>query len=102
MVVRTKQDAARVLSDIEGDKRFYSNDGSVLSNVQQLAEFLDRINDDFYYYHVTPEKNDFSRWVGEVVGDDKLANSLSRALNRLEAAEIVKARVVWLREKAKK
>jgi hypothetical protein len=99
MVVRTKQDAIRVLSDIEGDKRFFSKDGCILGNLPQLAECLAHMNDDSFGYHVTPEKNDFSRWIGEVVGDDKLAKDIRLAMSRGEAAEMVKSRVAWLKAK---
>ena len=102
MVVRTKQDAARVLSEIEGDKRFYSNDGCIISDLQQLAECLAHMNDDSFGYHVTPEKNDFSRWIGDVLGDEKLARDISVVVNRLEAAAMVKTRVTWLKAKMQK
>jgi len=102
MVVRTKQDAVRVLSEIEGDKRFFSNDGCTLSNLPQLVDCLAHMSDDSFGYHVTAEKNDFSRWIGEVVGDDKLAKDMQSVLNRLEAVDIVRARVAWLRAKMAK
>jgi hypothetical protein len=102
MVVRTKQDAARMLSEIEGDKRFYCNDGCIICNLHQLAECLAHMNDDSFGYHVTTEKNDFSRWIGDVVGDEKLARDISGVVNRLEAAEMVKTRVTWLKAKMQK
>lgn len=102
MAVRTKQDAEKVLSDIEGDKRFYCSDGCILSNLQQLAECLAHINDYSYGYHVSSERNDFSNWVRDVLGDDKLARDISRAQNPVEAAEIVQARLNWLQEKVKR
>jgi len=102
MTVRTKQDAAKVLSNIEGDKRFYCNDGCVIGNLQQLAECLTHMSDYYFGYHVTSEKNDFSRWISDVLGDNKLARDVSHALNHLEASEIVKARVTWLQKKAEK
>ena len=102
MAVRTKQDAEKVLSDVEGDKRFFGNDGCILSNLQQLAECLAHINDYSYGYHVSSEKNDFSNWVRDVLGDDKLARNISRAQNHVEAAEIAQARLNWLQEKARK
>ncbi len=102
MAVRTKHDAEKVLSDIEGDQRFFCNDGCILGNLQQLAECLAHINDYSYGYHVSSEKNDFSKWIRDVLGDDKLARDISRAQNHIEAAEIVKARLAWIQNKAKK
>jgi hypothetical protein len=102
MTVRTKQDAARILSDISGDKRFYSQDGCVISNLSQLAECLTHINDYSFGHHVTPEKNDFSNWVRDVLVDEKLARDINHTTNHLEAAEVVRARISWLQEKMKK
>lgn len=102
MTVKTKQDAARVLSDISGDKRFWCNDGSVISNLPQLAECLTHINDYSFGYHVTSEKNDFGNWVRDVIGDEKLARDITRTTNHLEAAEVVRTRISWLQEKLKK
>jgi len=102
MAVRTKQDAEKVLTNIEGDKRFFGNDGCILGNLQQLAECLAHINDYSYSYHVNSEKNDFSNWVRDMFGDDKLARDINRAQNHVEAAEVVKARITWLEAKLQK
>jgi hypothetical protein len=59
------------------------------------------MNDDSYRHHVTPLKNDFSTWVRDVFGDDKLANDLTSCTNRAEAAKTVRGRIVWLQKKLK-
>jgi hypothetical protein len=101
MTVRTKQDAARVLSDTSGDKSFFCHDGCVSKNLHQLAECLAHMTDDSYSHHVTPLKNDFSTWVRDVFGDDKLANNLTSCTNRVEAVKAVRDRVAWLQKKLK-
>ncbi len=102
MAVRTKQDAARVLSDISGDKRFWSHDGCIINNLYQLADCLTHMNNESFWHHVTPQNNDFSNWVHDVLDDEKLARDITRTTNRLEAAEIVRSRIAWLQEKLKK
>jgi len=101
MVVRTKQDAARVLSDTSGDKCFFCHDGCVVKNLHQLSECLDHIREDSYRHHVTQQKNDFSNWVRDVLGDDKLANDLARCTNHAEAVKAVRDRIAWLQKKIK-
>jgi hypothetical protein len=101
MAVRTRKDAARVLSDASGDKRFFSHDGCVSSNLQQLAECLAHMSEDSYQHHVTPQKNDFSNWIRHVFGDDKLANDLTASSNRAEALKIIHDRIVWLQKRVK-
>jgi hypothetical protein len=101
MAVRTKEDAARVLSDASGDKRFFGHDGCISSNLQQLADCLAHMPEDSYRHHVTPQKNDFSNWIRHVFGDDKLANDLAGIGSSTEAAKILRARIVWLQKKLK-
>ena len=102
MAVRTKKDAARVLSEVEGEKRFFCCEGSVINSLSQLADCLGYINDECYGYHVSADKNDFGNWVDLVIGDNKLSGDVRNAASRTEAAEIVRARVTWLHNKVKK
>ncbi len=101
MAVRTRQDAARVLADTSGDRCFFCHDGCIVKNLYQLAECLGHMGEDSYCHHVTGVKNDFTNWVHDVLGDDKLANDLSRCTSRAEAARTVRDRVVWLQKKLK-
>jgi hypothetical protein len=101
MAVRTSEDAARVLSDTGGDKRFFCHDGCISENLQQLADCLSNMSNDSYRHHVTPLKNDFSNWIRDVFGDDKLANDLTGSCNRAEAARTIKARIAWLQKKVR-
>ncbi len=101
MAIRTKQDAARVLADTSGDKRFFCHDGCISQNLYQLAECLDRISEVSFRHHVTEMKNDFSNWVRDVFGDDKLANELSRCANSFEASRVIRERIAWLQKKLK-
>jgi hypothetical protein len=101
MSVRTKKDAARVLADTSDDKSFFCHDGCVVRNLHQLAECLAHIRDNSFQHHVTPVKNDFSNWVRDVFGDDKLASELTRITDHLEAAKTVRNRIAWLQKKLK-
>ena len=101
MAVRTKQDAIRVLSDAGGDKCFFCHDGCVSRNLQQLAECLAHMTEDSYNHHVSPHKNDFSTWVRDVFGDDKLASDLTRCADRAEAIRVLRDRIDWLQKKLK-
>jgi len=44
-------------------------------------------------------RNDFSKWIKEVVGDDKLANELSKVRSRIQASQAVAARISFLESK---
>ena len=100
MVVKTKNEAASVLSGVSGDKKFFSVDGCTYSNLGDMAGCLEHMNAGSFAYHVTSANNDFSNWVRDVLRDDKLAADLMKAANAADAARIVRYRIQWLQSKA--
>jgi hypothetical protein len=100
MTVRNKEDAQRVLKHVSEEKHFYTHDGTTLSNLYDLKTALGKMHRDTYSHHVSDGKNDFARWVREVLGDDKLAGDLMKAASQKEAAGLVAARITWLQARA--
>jgi len=96
MVTQISLDAARILADVADDKRFFCQDGRVIKNLTELVDCLTDMTEEVFYHHVTSEKNDFSNWIRDVFGDDKLAGEMSGIGTPREAARIVKARLVSL------
>ena len=88
MAVKSKLDTG-ILHDIEGDKRFFGYDGHVIKNLDELAQYLNRIKEEVFQYHVNTGKNDFSNWVRDVIGDVKLADELRQASGPLESSKIL-------------
>jgi glycosidase len=87
------------LQDVAQDKLFWCHDGRLLKNLDELAAALQEMSDETYQHHVTGEKNDFSNWVWDVIGDATLAVELQRAISHNTAAEVVKTRLAQLRAK---
>jgi hypothetical protein len=81
------------LADVPAEKEFLSHDGKVLKNLEELKIALREMSDETFAYHVTPDRNDFSKWVQEVVGDYELTTQLRIARTRVEAFEAVAKRV---------
>ena len=98
MAVKSKLDTG-ILHDIEGDKRFFGYDGHVIKNLDELAQYLNRIKEEVFQYHVNTGKNDFSNWVRDVFGDDKLSRDLLKSTSRAQAVKNVTSRIAWLRSK---
>jgi hypothetical protein len=94
MVTQIKLDAARILADIDGDRRFFCQDGCVIKNLTELVDCLKHMTEEVFYHHVTSEKNDFSNWIRDVLGDEKLAGELNNASTPQEASKIVTERLV--------
>lgn len=98
--IRNKDDAQRVLRHVPDEKRFYCHDGKILNNIYELKIALDEMHTHTYNHHVTDEKNDFARWVREVLIDDKLSNEMVKCTCSKDAAQIVSERIIWLQARA--
>jgi hypothetical protein len=91
-----KEEAMRRLGDVADDKRFWCNDGKIIKNLAELVVSLNGMSAETYRYHRNEERNDFSRWVRDVVGDTRLAEELGRASSREEAGRAVAERISFL------
>ena len=96
----TKDEAARYLCNAVPEHCFWVNNGPILRNIEDLAGALEAINDDIYAYHANKDKNDFSKWISEVIGDSKLANDLLSSKNKNSALRKVRVRLNSLKKKA--
>lgn len=91
-----KAEAEKFLAKAPEDKVFWCNDGRMLKDVKELTEALNSMADETFAYHANEMKNDFAKWVREVVGDEKLAKDLEQSRSRIQAARVVAERVVLL------
>jgi hypothetical protein len=95
----SKEEAKRRLGDVPNDKRFWCHDGKNIKNLRELRKALIDVSDETFHYHSGGERNDFSKWIKEVVGDEKLANELSKVRSRIQASQAVAARISFLEGK---
>jgi len=96
----TKDEAKKYLCDAAPEQCFWVNNGPILKNMEELANALPGMAEDTFRHHVNNEKNDFSSWVRDIIGDAKLANDLLSSKNRDSALKKVRGRVNSLRKKA--
>lgn len=89
----TKTRGQKRLSNVPEEKVFWSRDGQVFKNLYELERGLNNMSDETYRYHAGEERNDFSSWVRDVIGDEPLAKSLMKASNRQDAAMKVEERI---------
>ncbi|MGB5925769.1 MAG: hypothetical protein WBH01_06715 [Dehalococcoidia bacterium] len=92
----SKEEAKRRLGDVAEDKRFWCHDGKLIRNLKELGKALNDMSDETFHYHSGVERKDFSKWVREVVGDEKLANDLSKAKSRIQTSQAVAQRISFL------
>ena len=94
----SKDEARKYLCDAAPEKCFWVNNGPVLKNLDELANALPEINDEAFHHHVNSDKNDFSSWINDVIGDKKLANDLLSSKNRESAVKKVRNRLNTLKK----
>ncbi len=95
----TKDEAKRYLSDTAPEQCFWVNHGPVLKNLIELEGLLPQISDETFRHHVNSQRNDFSNWIRDVLGDKKLANDLMSSKSRESAAKKVRERLNSLKKK---
>jgi len=95
----SREEAKRRLGDVPDEKRFWCRDGTSIKSLRELEKALVDISDDTYHHHAGEGRNDFSRWVREVVGDGTLANELSKARSQIQTSQAVAKRISFLQSK---
>ncbi len=91
-----REDAERLLGDVPDEYLFQCCDGRTLRNMRDLEKALISMADETYAFHSNTEKADFSVWVSDVIGDEKLARDLAKSPNQAQAARNVTSRAVFL------
>ena len=81
------------LGDVPEEKVFWCHDGRVVKNMAELAGAIKEMNNDTFEYHLNSDKNDFSTWVRDVIGDTTLAGQLARVASQATALRKVEMRV---------
>ncbi len=99
MVRVTRIIARKWLGDVPEEKGFWCQDGRALKNLSELEVALREMGDETFRYHSSERGNDFSNWIRDVIGDDKLAEDLQKKTDRIEAARAVADRIAWLKKR---
>jgi len=95
----TKKIAGEMLGEVSNDKQFYCTDGRVVKNLPELELALKEMSEETFCYHSSETKSDFSNWVRDVIGDEKLSRDLQKSASRTQAVKKVADRISWLRSK---
>jgi hypothetical protein len=93
-----QESAIQFLASVPDNKKFWCTDGAVFSTLKELESGFKSMKKDIFNFHVNSEKNDFSSWIYDVVGDIKLADDLRSVKDAKTAAKIVRNRISNLKE----
>lgn len=88
-----KEEAKRILSNTAPEKAFWINNGPILKNIIDLAVAAKKITPQQFAHHVSQGKNDFAKWVDEVIRDQALAKKLQHAKTKEELSKAATGRL---------
>lgn len=98
----TKETAGRFLAHVPEQNKFWCTNGEVFATLEQFEVALKKMDQTTFKAHANAEKNDFSNWIYDIVGDTTLANELRRCKVKKDAEKKVKFRVANLKKVATK
>ncbi len=75
----------KLFTEAAPHNQFFVSDGSVIKNVAELVEALEKMHEDTYKFHANEQKNDFGNWVKDVFGQHDLAENLKTAVSKADA-----------------
>ena len=95
-----KEEARKILADVSPECCFWVNNGPVVKNLEELSNALPGIGNETFMHHVNKEKNDFSSWVRDILGDQMLADDLMKSKTKQSVINKVKQRLQVLKRSA--
>jgi len=93
------EEARKYLAHVPEENSFYCTNGSYITSIEELGTAMEKIDDQIYYYHAHDHGNDFSKWVGDVIGDQKLSRDLDKASSKTEASKRTQERITFLQSR---
>ncbi|MDO8538130.1 MAG: hypothetical protein Q7S21_04550 [archaeon] len=97
-----KECANILLSEVKHpDHYFYLSDGVVIKSLCDLENIMAEMPQEVFETHVSKGKNDFAKWVKEIVGDNVLGAKLSELGTKDEMSKAVSIRVNFMKQRAR-
>ena len=84
------------LATCDDEKKFLSRNGQIYRSLGELAKGLQTMDEETFSHHASQEKNDFSQWVQDVLGDHTLGQGLLHMSDRESMAKRVELRIRFL------
>lgn len=79
-----------VHTNVPRDKAFLTIDGRHILNLLELTTILEQMDDHAFAYHANTEKNDFSNWIRDVMGNTILAETIRDKSRQETQIEVLK------------
>lgn len=92
----SQEQANKLLQDVPSTHSFKVHLGAEVTNLKELSEMLDVMNEISFKHHVHEKKNDFATWISHSVGDKELADLVGKQQKQSKIAKLVRKRVRFL------
>lgn len=99
MELKEKEKLLGIISHCDEAYAFILANGIKLYSLHDLKDALEIMPEDLFRTHVTPYRNDFANWIRDVFKDYILAERISKATNKEEAAKIIEKRIEFLKSR---
>jgi hypothetical protein len=85
----------KVLHDTAPQDAFWTCHGTIIRNIYELLSTINVLNDFAFKYHVNVDhtKNDFGKWIDEVLKDPELSKRLKNIYDKELYARIIERRI---------
>ncbi|MBT3464480.1 hypothetical protein HOD20_08550 [archaeon] len=72
------------LVNAKPNEYFMLKTGNPIKNLKEFVDSLENMNDWVFKHHVSLEKNDFSKWIADVLKEKELAQQLKKTDSQVE------------------
>ncbi len=80
----------RILEQVLPEDYLKLSSGEFIKSLPELVENLDKMGDDVFEFHVYGDNNDFSEWILDVYGDEKLSEKVRKIKKKKDILKILK------------
>jgi hypothetical protein len=99
--MNSNEEAKMFLSNCPDDKKFWCVNSAVFSSLEELENGLRSMDSETFNNHVNKEKNDFSTWIYDVIGDVNLAENLRKTKTVNAMRMTLKNHIAFLKKNAR-
>jgi hypothetical protein len=85
----SNNDSEVQLKDAPKGKEFLLYGEQKLKSIRELKNALITMDNEVYYHHVTPERNDFATWIRDVFNEYELAHKVRATKSKEELEQIL-------------